>query len=91
MDGYLGGLRATGWQGDTRLARLGYLAWIGLKFGVIMSSAIAAFTVDEARESVARLLGRTGDELASGWATLGAFALSRADEAFHLIDEVGLA
>jgi hypothetical protein len=88
MEAYLAGLRAAGWPGDVRLARLGYLIWIGLWLGVNMSSVIAAFTTDEAQASAARLLGRASDELACGWATLGEFALSRADEAFWLLDQL---
>jgi hypothetical protein len=91
MEAYLAGLRDAGWRGDVRLARLGYLAWVGLHYGVIMSSAIAAFTADEAREFASQRLGKVDDELAASWAMLGEFALGRAGEAFHLVDELGLA
>ena len=91
LDGYMAGLRASGWQGDERLARLGYLAWIGLWLGVIMSSAIDAFTRDDARAFATQLIRRDSDALAAGWATLGAFALSRAGQAQDLMTTLKVA
>jgi aminoglycoside phosphotransferase (APT) family kinase protein len=91
LEAYLAGLRDEGWDGDLRLARLGYLAWIALWLGVIMSGAIHAFTADETHAFAKHLIGHYGDGLASGWSTLCEFALDRADEARKLMDQLKLA
>jgi hypothetical protein len=90
MHAYLTSLRAAGWHGDARLAWLGYLGWIGLQFGVIMSSAIATFAKDEDRERTLQFVGRAGDDLAAGWTALGEFALGRAEGALRMMDELGM-
>ena len=91
FEAYLAGLRDARWQGDPRLARLGYTAWVALWLGVIMSGAIHAFTADETHAFAKHLIGHYGDELASGWAALCEFALDRADEARLLMDQLKLA
>jgi thiamine kinase-like enzyme len=88
FDAYLSGLRDAGWQGDAHLARLGYLVWIAIWLGVIMSSAIDAFTEGEDHVVARRVIGRVGDDLASGWSKLGEFALDCADEARPLMDRL---
>ena len=91
FEAYVAGLDDAGWQGDPRLVRLGYTAWIALWVGVTVSGAIAAFTTDEMQPFAKRVIGCYGDELASGWVTLAQFALDRADEARWLIDQLDLA
>jgi hypothetical protein len=44
------------------------------------ASSVGWWCVEEHEEAVAELFERSLDEVASGWATMCAFALSRADE-----------
>lgn len=84
-ESYVAGLRDAGWDGDPDLVRLGYTAWIALHFGAVGLSWIGMWCIEEKEEVVATSFKRSLDEAASGWATMCAFALSRAEEARELM------
>lgn len=87
FDGYVGGLRDAGWQGETRLARFGYAATAALTG--IASQAISWPSV--ARRAAAlppdteppRLLSPGGAEQA---AAVDVHLLRMGDEAYELLD-----
>jgi hypothetical protein len=85
IEPYVAGLWDAGWDGDPDLVRLGYAAWIALHFGIAGPSGIGHWCIEKNEEAVATMFERSLDEAASGWATMCAFALSRADVARELM------
>jgi hypothetical protein len=90
VEPYVAGLRDTGWGGNPELIRLAYTAWIALHCGVVAPALMGHWCVQKQEEAVGTLFERSLDEAASGWATMCAFALSRADEARELMPRVQL-
>ena len=84
------GLGAGGWDGDPRLARLGYTAWLALHWGMAMPAGAAFWLAEPMAPRVVRQFGQPVAELASAWAAIGDFALTRGDEARGLLPAVGL-
>ena len=82
---YLAGLREAGWQGDPRIVRLGYTAWIALWLGLSLAPGVAVYTTDAQRPFVWQQFNRTPEEFAVGWAKLCEYALDRADEARQIM------
>jgi hypothetical protein len=88
VEPYVAGLRDAGWDGDPDLVRLGYTAWLALHCGVAAPALMDYWCIEKYEEAVGTLLERSLDEAASGWATMCAFALSRADEARELMPKL---
>ena len=83
FDGYLAGLRAAGWTGDARLARLGFCLESALRHGVF---PFGLAVPDEAARERSRLAtGHAFEENAVLWTALRRHALARADEARGLM------
>jgi hypothetical protein len=76
LEGYLSGLRDTGWTGDERLARLGYTLSLALYWGGTLASEVARVQP----ENVEAKYGRPLEAVLKGWSALAEFALDRADE-----------
>ena len=92
FDGYLEGLRRSGWSGDERLVRLGFAASIALWEGVQLPGWVGLQLSDpEAEADVERLFGASAASVRGAWIELYQFALQRADEAVSLSRELGLA
>jgi hypothetical protein len=85
FDGYLAGLRATGWAGDAQLVRLGYTACAALWMGATLPGWAAVMLDPATGINVAAMYGRPAEEVLAGWVTLTEFLLDRADEARQLM------
>jgi hypothetical protein len=79
-DAYLAGLRESGWNGDSGLARLGYSAWLAMYAGMTAPGLTAFWTADDRLAACERQFGSPADA-ARRWATICEFALDRSDEA----------
>jgi hypothetical protein len=91
FDGYLEGLRRSGWGGDGRLVRLGFAASIALWEGVQLPGWVGLQLSDQAAETdVERLFGSSADSVRRAWIDLYQYALERADEAVSLSRQLGL-
>jgi hypothetical protein len=91
FDGYLEGLRRSGWGGDERLVRLGFAASIALWEGVQLPGWVGLQLSDHAAEAdVERLFGASAASVRGAWIELYQFALQRADEALSLSRQLGL-
>ena len=87
FEAYLSGLRQAGWQGDVNAVRLGYTAWLALKFGSSMPRMLAgALATEESRRNAARSNHMPVEELISTWSHFGDFILGRYDEARRLAE-----
>jgi hypothetical protein len=85
FDGYLQGLRQAGWQGDARLARLGYAAASPLRYGFG-----ARFWVETARDEsrqarFERAIGMPIEAWADSFGVWNRFLVARAEEARGLL------
>ena len=90
-DGYLHGLRRSGWGGDERLVRLGFCASLALWQGLTLPGWVGIMLSDEDAEAdVVRLFGVPAEEVRAAWVRLWRGALQRADEAVSLSRELGL-
>ena len=85
MDGYLDGLRAGGWSGDARLARLGYLISAVLWMGATLPGWAAAMLPEDSGVNVQAMYGLPADGVLAGWVSLTEFLMDRADEARSLM------
>jgi hypothetical protein len=85
LEGYLGGLRETGWSGDEWLPRLGYLISLALYWGGTLPCEVALAQPEAKRVNLAAKYGRSIETLLSGWTCFAEFALERAEEARFLI------
>jgi hypothetical protein len=85
LDGYLGGLRMAGWQGDKRLPRLGYLLSLALYWGGTLPHEVALQQPGETKVDPLAKFGAPLEALLPGWRRLAEFALDRADEARSLL------
>jgi hypothetical protein len=84
--GYLDGLRDAGWRGDARLARLGYAASAGLRYGPLFGLAQLATSADaQQRAALARSVGQPFEEHVARYGRMLPFLLDRADEARQLL------
>ena len=82
-EGYLEGLRETGWAGDLRQVRFCYTAYPALRWGLVFPMLmILPYVLDESKRSEAELKqGKSIEELLSQWADALALLLAMADEA----------
>lgn len=87
LEGYIAGLRDAGWQGDTQLARVGYLIALALYWGGTLPCAVAQAQPGETLLDVEAKYGRPLAAALPGWTQLAEFALDRADEARYWIHQ----
>lgn len=88
LDGYLEGLRQTGWDGNTELARLGYLIALSLYWGGTLPCEVALAQPGEGRVNIEAKYGRPVADILPGWRLLAEFALDRADQARGLLERI---
>ena len=82
--GYLAGLREAGWDGDFRLARLGYTAACALRWGVVGLWWLGALKDAREQADFEKHWNRSMPELVSQWAKTTYHVLDLADEAYQL-------
>ena len=81
FEGYLQGLRESGWRGDPRAVRSTYAAAAILRFSIGVSG-VAFMIADESQHSLLeKIFGHPIEELAGVWANTNRFL-------FHLADDV---
>ena len=90
LDGYLQGLRQAGWRGDPRLAHLGYLCTVALRYGPLIASpeVMAAGMGKERQALMKQRFGWSIEEWADRLAQLRCFVIQRADRARRLMAEL---
>lgn len=82
-DGYLDGLRAAGWHGESETVRLGYAAAVALHYGLVPLGIY--LTDDRLRPRFEQLFSRDATSIADHWATVSVYLFDRADEARTLL------
>lgn len=87
LDGYVAGLRDSGWDGDIRLARLGYLTAVALWPGATIPGWVGGILDIDLEKTC----GRPAQEVIAGWVVLCEYLMDRADEARHLTKALGMA
>lgn len=90
LNGYLSGLRDSGWAGDARLVRLGYTACAALWMGATLPGWAAVMLDPASGVDVLAMYGRPVEEVLAGWVTLTEYLLDRADEARRLMRELAI-
>ena len=89
MDSYLAGMQETGWGGDERHVRLGYIIALELHITLVLLWMIEEAVRNEGfRQWVEQSTGRPYAELAARTAPVFEFFLSRTDEARQLLRSV---
>ena len=87
---YIQGLQASGWKGDTDLARLGFTAMLAVYIGCAIPGLTTYWCTAENREAAIQSLGFAEDELLLKILPGFDYALDRADEALRLMQKLGL-
>ena len=82
--GYLDGLREAGWQGDLRVARLGYTAACALRWGLVGLWWLPSLNNVQEQADFEKKWNRPMSELVSQWAQTAYHVLGLADEAYQL-------
>lgn len=86
FSGYVEGLRAVGWQGDARLARLGYAVNAFLVMGIAwMLFWYERIQEAEGRSELEAIMGASVDVVIDQWAEVQPFLLDLGEEAYQLI------
>jgi hypothetical protein len=88
FDGYIEGLRDSGWHGDPRLVRLACTATMALRYGPLSGLVGLVTMAAEQRAQAEQMLGRTVEEFLDQYAEVQRFAFDRADEARRLKQSV---
>jgi hypothetical protein len=88
FEGYLEGLRATGWRGDPRLVRFAYAVSSVLKFSVGVSG-VAFMVADEHQQPILeQIFGHPVEELVEVWGNTLRFLRELAHEARELASQL---
>ena len=90
FDGYVRGLQTAGWDGDPRLARLGYTAAVGLRW-FLLTGILQISTDERVRDKVEKEWSKLAETLLSQWIPLAHFLLDCGDEARSLAAMCGKA
>ncbi len=89
FSGYVEGLRDAGWQGDARLARLGYCVNAALVLGLAWPVVHLGFMQEpEWVGLMQKSIGHPIDAIFEAWSATQFFLLDLADEAIKLADEL---
>jgi hypothetical protein len=87
---YEDGLRRAGWNGDLRLARLGFATSVALRMGACIPGWAVGMLGPEEADSSELLYGRPVKATLAAWITLEDVCLDLADEARMLAPQLGL-
>lgn len=91
FSGYIEGLRAAGWRGDVREARLGYTVNAVLLVGMFWPMYhLTAMQEANWVNDMETMIGHPVDDVMKVWASAQLFLLELADEAFRLADELNV-
>lgn len=90
LESYIAGLRDSGWSGDVRLARLGYLLSVSLWHGAALPGWTAIMLPQGLDTDTMPMYNHPADQVLAKWVTLQAFLLERADQARSLMHELNL-
>jgi len=82
--GYLDGLREAGWQGDSRLVRLGYTAACALRWGLVGLWWLRSMSDAGKQADLEKHWGHPITELVSQWSRTTYHILGLAEEAYQL-------
>ena len=82
---YLDGLAASGWTGDARQVRLGYVGWCALYYGRIFPGFLRYWCKGDNRSFALQQFGMAEEELYVQWLPFVGYVLECADEAHELI------
>jgi hypothetical protein len=85
---YLDGLREAGWQGDLKVARLGYTAACALRWGLVGLWWLESLNIAQEQADFEKNWKRPMPELVSQWAKTAYYVLGLADEAYQLQQEL---
>ena len=86
FEGYLRGLKETGWRGDPQAVRLGYTAYTALQFGLSLSRLPELLALDEpGKLRVEELMGHPIEKVIDNMVAVRQFIRDRANEARALI------
>lgn len=89
LAGYVTGLREAGWDGDERLARLGFLATAALLYSVGTAGLTLGIVGDPAQyPAFEQAMGRTMAEAVAAWVELSTFEIELAEEARRLLTQL---
>jgi hypothetical protein len=88
FDGYVQGLRDTGWRGDGRMARLGYALVAPMRIISYLRPALMALLDDRRHAQNELLMGCSMEEHAAWQAECFRFLLTLADEARELMESM---
>jgi hypothetical protein len=87
FSGYIEGLQAAGWQGDVRLARLGYTVNAVIPMGMAWPLFHLTALQDANHENhLETMIGYPLNDIIETWSSVQLFLLDLADEAFRLAD-----
>lgn len=90
FEGYVAGLRDTGWSGDTRLARFGFGASAALFVGVGGAGLwLSGMLIDDNAAAMEKVLGQPLDVILERFAALQRYLLDLGDEALALAEVLG--
>jgi hypothetical protein len=82
---YLDGLATSGWSGDARQARLGYVGWCALYYGRIFPGFLRYWCRPDNRSFALQQFGMAEEELYVQWLPFLDYVFECADEAHELI------
>jgi hypothetical protein len=82
---YLDGLAASGWSGDARQARLGYVGWCAMYYGRIFPGFLRYWCRPDNRSFALQQFGMAEEELYVQWLPFLDYVFECADEAHELI------
>jgi hypothetical protein len=88
FDGYVEGLRETGWRGDPRMARFGYCAASVRRYISYTPHVLSILTEESQRVHWAESLRCSPEEVVNHLATFYRFVLVLGQEALELLDEL---
>ena len=86
LDGYIAGLRDSGWAGDESEVRLGYTSAVALRLGLVPQT-LDLILNEERRAEAQRGWNVPVEELIERWAKVAYFVLDRADRAREMLKE----
>jgi hypothetical protein len=85
---YLQGLRQAGWNGDERLARLGFASACALRWGLVGMWWLLSIDPSDKQALLEKKWGRPISDLVSQWSKIVYYVLGLAQEAYQLQQEL---
>ncbi len=90
FEAYDAGLRAAGWDGDSRVLRLGYALAIALRWAACVPGWAVLMLGPQRAPSSETLYGRSTNAILGAWVELAQISLELAEEARKLARQLGL-